>query len=261
MARVPGDLHSASLGQKTMTHTIQCPECGVVLNVPDVGGGSQVEVPEVRDQILRADPRPGRFGDRRVGPGLDDVPDAQGAAEQRRHRPAPPGGEQRVDRVADLSAPKKGVRLDDFDLPTVLRAAPATPSTCPCWPTISPAPGHGQAPAAAPPTPWRCSRTSPRRTASSRGPRPAPRPAAARAAAAWSGSGCRSATPAGSTSTPASGSPRSTSSKTRCRSRTRSDMPAMGVLFVGMLRHPDQPAAGGRLAGGLRSRRDRACSA
>jgi hypothetical protein len=46
MPRVPGDPTAASLGQTTMTRTIQCPECGVVLNVPDSAAGRKLKCPK-----------------------------------------------------------------------------------------------------------------------------------------------------------------------------------------------------------------------
>ncbi len=46
MARVPGDHHAGSLGQKTMTSTVQCPACGVVLNVPAEAAGRKLKCPK-----------------------------------------------------------------------------------------------------------------------------------------------------------------------------------------------------------------------
>ncbi len=46
MSRVPNTPISASPGQKTMTRTIQCPECGVVLNVPDSAAGRRLKCPQ-----------------------------------------------------------------------------------------------------------------------------------------------------------------------------------------------------------------------
>ena len=46
MARVPGDHHAGSLGQKTMTSTVQCPACGEVLNVPKEAAGRKLKCPK-----------------------------------------------------------------------------------------------------------------------------------------------------------------------------------------------------------------------
>jgi hypothetical protein len=46
MARVPGNPTSASLGHETMTRTIYCPQCGVVLNVPDSAAGRKLRCPK-----------------------------------------------------------------------------------------------------------------------------------------------------------------------------------------------------------------------
>ena len=45
MARVPGTPTTASVGSKTMTRTIQCPQCGVVLNVPEAASGRRLKCP------------------------------------------------------------------------------------------------------------------------------------------------------------------------------------------------------------------------
>ena len=46
MARVPEYPTAASVGQKTMTRTIQCPHCGVVLNVPESAAGRKLRCPK-----------------------------------------------------------------------------------------------------------------------------------------------------------------------------------------------------------------------
>jgi hypothetical protein len=46
MMRIPGDPSSASQGQTTMTRTVQCPECGVVLNVPESAAGRKLKCPK-----------------------------------------------------------------------------------------------------------------------------------------------------------------------------------------------------------------------
>ncbi len=58
MNRVPGDSKAASVGQTTMTCTIQCPECGVVLNVPENAAGRKLKCPKCATKFAA----PGRVG-------------------------------------------------------------------------------------------------------------------------------------------------------------------------------------------------------
>ena len=249
MARVPGHPTAASLGQKTMTRTIQCPECGVVLNVPDSAAGRKLKCPKCADQVRGPVGESGGLGDSpsRAGPASTMFPTRgqQGAIDL----PTRAGSSGAIDLPTSRGRGSSG----DCRPARPPRRRSARRSTCRCWGRTRPGRRPGKASAPAPrPMPWPCSRTSRRRTGSSRAPRPGPRPDAARAAAASSGSGCRSATPAGSTSTPASGSPRWMSSTTRCRRAAPADVAPDGrasssAASASMV----QPAARGRLAGGL----------
>ncbi len=46
MSRAPGSPTSATLGPHTMSHTVQCPQCGVVLNVPASAAGRRLRCPQ-----------------------------------------------------------------------------------------------------------------------------------------------------------------------------------------------------------------------
>jgi hypothetical protein len=59
MARVPEDPTSASLGQETMTRTIYCPQCGVVLNVPDSAAGRKLRCPKCATKFSAPSAGPG----------------------------------------------------------------------------------------------------------------------------------------------------------------------------------------------------------
>ena len=188
MARVPGYPTSASLGQKTMTRTIQCPQLRRRAERAGVGGGSEAEVPPLR----RPNSRPRRLGpgdsaDRRAEPGLVDVPDprgpaAAGASSCRR------GREQRV--VELPTSPQSERRLRPARPP---RRRSARPSTCRCSARTSPR--RSRPPTARPSAPPAAAdvlalfQDEPKTAGSPRGPRPGPRPGAARAAAASSAVG------------------------------------------------------------------------
>ncbi len=46
MTRVPGVPTSATAGHTTMNHTVQCPQCGIVLNVPASAAGRRLKCPQ-----------------------------------------------------------------------------------------------------------------------------------------------------------------------------------------------------------------------
>jgi hypothetical protein len=59
MARIPGHPSSASLGQTTMIRTIQCPSCGVMLNVPDSAAGRRLKCPHCQNKFSAPAAGPG----------------------------------------------------------------------------------------------------------------------------------------------------------------------------------------------------------
>lgn len=106
MARAPGDFPAASLGQKTMTtHTIHCPECGVVLKVPESAGGRKLKCPKCAT----------KFGAPRFGPGDSAITDPPGSSSSMysSHREGPSSG----DFDLPTPSPRKGGGSGSIDLP------------------------------------------------------------------------------------------------------------------------------------------------
>ncbi len=68
MARVPGTSTSATLGHKVMSHTIQCPQCGIVLNVPDSAAGRRLKCPQCATKFDAPALDPGRSAVAEPGP-------------------------------------------------------------------------------------------------------------------------------------------------------------------------------------------------
>jgi len=62
MARAPGHSSAAPVGQATMLNTIQCPECGVVLNVPDSAAGRRLRCPHCAAKFAAPDFKPASSG-------------------------------------------------------------------------------------------------------------------------------------------------------------------------------------------------------
>ena len=142
-----------------MTRTVQCPECGVVLNVPSTRGRAQAEVPEVCHEVHGAvSRRPGRIRPS-PSPALSSTmfPTRKAPAQQRRLRHAPDmRKEQRLDRAAVLGP--EGGREQRRLRPAVLRLDDGR--------HVRPAPADGRRPQAR------------------QGPEPEPRPDQAPAPAA-----------------------------------------------------------------------------
>jgi hypothetical protein len=135
MARAPSDQHAASLGQKTMTHTIQCPECGIVLNVPDSAAGRKLKCPKCASKfsapklgpaesaIAEASPASTMFPTRKGPVGSDiDFPTRSGSSGSIE---LPTSGPKKAARTSDFDlpsspapGPKKAARTSDFDLPS-----------------------------------------------------------------------------------------------------------------------------------------------
>jgi ribosomal protein L37AE/L43A len=117
MTRAPGDHHTASLGQKTMTHTIQCPECGVVLNVPHEAAGRKLKCPKCATKfstptfgpadsaIAEPSPNSTMFPTRKGPPSSGDLD-------------LPPRAGSSGSIELPTSTPKKPRKTSDFDLPT-----------------------------------------------------------------------------------------------------------------------------------------------
>ena len=152
MMRVPGNPNAASLGQKTMTRTIQCPECGVVLNVPESAAGRKLRCPKCATQFAATVTGPadsaiaGPNSDSTIYPtrkgppssGDFDLPARRGSSGSIELPTSPPtkGGSG-----GDFDLPSSPAPLRDmFDLPSLPEAAPKS------------SPGQAKAPSTAPST-------------------------------------------------------------------------------------------------------------
>lgn len=116
MARAPGNHQAGSLGQKTMAHTIQCPECGVVLNVPDSAAGRKLKCPKCAT----------KFAAPKLGPAESAIAEASASSTIYPTRKGPPSSGDldlppRAGSSGSIelptSTPRKGARMSDFDLP------------------------------------------------------------------------------------------------------------------------------------------------
>jgi len=113
MARVPNTPAVATLGQKTMTLTIQCPQCGVVLNVPEAAAGHRLKCPHCAAKFSAPMLNPGDSAIEGSSPTSSLFPTGRG-----------PGSSGSVEHPAkrqgsggsvDLPVQRGGL---DFDLPT-----------------------------------------------------------------------------------------------------------------------------------------------
>jgi hypothetical protein len=133
MARAPGDLHPASLGQKTMTHTVQCPQCGIVLNVPESAAGRKLKCPNCATKfsapsfgpadsaVAESGPASSLIATRKGPPSsgeLDLPPRAGSSGSIELPTSVPSKGRKKSDFDLPTPAPKKGVKVGDFDLPS-----------------------------------------------------------------------------------------------------------------------------------------------
>ncbi len=120
MARVSGHPTSASPGQKQMTHTVQCPHCGVVLNVPAEAAGRRLKCPKCETKF----PAPATFG-----PGDSAIAGPSPASSLFPAR-GNPGSGGRI----ELPTSPASLR-ETFDLPLLAEATPGAsrppPSTSP----------------------------------------------------------------------------------------------------------------------------------
>ncbi len=117
MARVPGHSIEASVGHKIMTRTIQCPECGVVLNVPDSAEGRKLKCPKCATKFAAPAGNPADSAIADTGPSSTmfptrNAPGSSGSIEL----PTPKGSSGSIE--LPTSAPKKKGGGFDFDLPT-----------------------------------------------------------------------------------------------------------------------------------------------
>jgi hypothetical protein len=117
MARAPGDHHTASLGQKTMTHTIQCPECGVVLNVPDSAAGRKLKCPKCATKFSAPTFNPADSAIAESGPDSTMFPTRKGPPSSGDFDLPPRAGSSGSIELP-TSTPKKSRKTSDFDLPT-----------------------------------------------------------------------------------------------------------------------------------------------
>jgi len=113
MARVPGIPTSASPAPTSMTRTIQCPECGVVLNVPEAAAGRRLKCPHCAAKFTAPANDPGGSALAGIGPASSLFPTG--------HGPGSSGGVELSNRMeassgtVEIPLPKGGL---DFDLPT-----------------------------------------------------------------------------------------------------------------------------------------------
>ena len=116
MARAHGNQHAASLGQNTMTHTIQCPECGIVLNVPDSAAGKKLKCPKCATKFSAPKLGPAESAIAEASPGSTMFPSRKGPASSGLDLPTRTGSSGSIE--LPTSAPKKAAKSGDFDLPT-----------------------------------------------------------------------------------------------------------------------------------------------
>ncbi len=122
MARVPGYSSPASLGHKTMTRTIQCPQCGVVLNVPDSAAGRKLKCPKCATKFAAPSGNPGDSAVAGTGPASTmfptrNAPGSSGSIELPTRKDSSGSVE------LPTSKPKSGGGMN-FDLPTPAGDAP-----------------------------------------------------------------------------------------------------------------------------------------
>jgi hypothetical protein len=119
MARAHGDQHAASLGQKTMTHTIQCPECGIVLNVPDSAAGRKLKCPKCATKFSAPKLGPAESAIADSGPASTMFPTRKGPASSGDFDlPTRAGSSGSIELPTSGPKKKKAARTSDFDLPS-----------------------------------------------------------------------------------------------------------------------------------------------
>ena len=108
MARVPGHLNAASLGQRVMISTVQCPECGVVLNVPDSAAGRKLKCPKCATKFAAPSASS-------IGPADSAIADSSPASTMfpTRKGPSSSGG---------IDLPTRRGSSGDIDLPSAMDA-------------------------------------------------------------------------------------------------------------------------------------------
>jgi len=118
MARAAGDHHRASLGQKIMTHTVQCPKCGVVLNVPDSAAGRKLKCPKCATKFAAPALNPGDSAIANSSPDSTMFPTRKGQLSSGEvDLPPRAGSSGSVELPA--TKPRKSKPLSDFDLPSL----------------------------------------------------------------------------------------------------------------------------------------------
>jgi phage FluMu protein Com len=148
MARVPDYPTAASVAQKTMTRTIQCPHCGVVLNVPEAAAGRKLRCPKCATKFATPSANPADSVIAESGPASTMFPTRKGPASSGDYGVSTPEGTSGTyelpltgpggsggDFVDDLPSSPAPLR-EMFDLPSLGEATPSTRST-----------GQGKAPA------------------------------------------------------------------------------------------------------------------
>ena len=121
MARMPGSQTPASLGQKTMIRPIQCPSCGVMLNVPDSAAGRRLRCPHCQS----------KFSAPTAGPGDSAIaePSSPGASRSPSGRPSSGSIELPTSRggsSGSIELPASPAPLrETFDLPLLSEDVPA----------------------------------------------------------------------------------------------------------------------------------------
>ena len=137
MTRVPGPLTSASLGHTAMSHTIQCPQCGVVLNVPESAAGRRLKCPQCATKFAAPPLDPGASAMAEPSPMSSLFPTTGGSSGSielptSRNRGASSGS------VELPTSP--GPLRDTLDLPLLSDPAPKRPAKAPSTPAPAPAP-------------------------------------------------------------------------------------------------------------------------
>jgi len=135
MARVPNTPTSASPAQKSTTSTIQCPQCGVVLNVPEAAAGRRLKCPHCAAKFTAPAPGPGESAVTGQGPASSLFPTGRGPGSSGSvdlpGRPQGSSGTVEIPfsrGVLDFDLPtSSGPLRDTFDLPLLVDDSPAKP--------------------------------------------------------------------------------------------------------------------------------------
>ena len=126
MVREPGSTTSASPGPKTMIRTIQCPNCGVMLNVPESAAGRRLKCPHCQSKFAAPAADPGDSAIAEPSAGSSFMP-TRGPSSGSFELPRSPR-----ESSGSLELPASPAPLrETFDLPLLSEDLPKPPSANP----------------------------------------------------------------------------------------------------------------------------------